>query len=141
MAFDENGRAGVVKEIKTALDLMSRWDNSEDVTVGAADVTLTAGVMGDGASGVGDGKSRANYYCYGIHNATSSGATIKYEDIKGGSGATFTIYIPAGGWAMPLIRVTKIKGTGTGTTAATIKLLYKDRYAVDQTGIVQSVTE
>ena len=140
MAF-ENGKAGVTRDDRTALDKMSRWDNSEDVTVGAADVVLTSGVLGDGASGVGDGSQRSNYLAFGIHNASTDAITVKYNDIKGGTTKVFTVVIPAGGWAMPLVQLATIKGTGTGTSAATIKIMYKDKYAMSGTGPLQGITE
>jgi hypothetical protein len=140
MAF-ENGFAGKTKGERTALDRMSGWDNSEDVTINAADLVLTAGVTGDGNAGVGGGQKRENYYAYGIHNPGSSAVTIKYNDIKGGSSKVFTLGIPAGGWAQPLVRLTTIKGSGSGTTAATIKIMYKDRFAIDGTGALQGIVE
>jgi hypothetical protein len=140
MAF-EHGKAGVTKHERIALDRMSRWDNSEEVTMSTTDLDLTAGVLGDGGSGVGDGKSRVNYYAYGVHNPGSSAVTIKYEDEKGGAGVTFTLGIAAYGWAQPLVRLTKIKSTSAGTSASKIKIMYKDKYAIDGTGPVQSITE
>jgi hypothetical protein len=137
----EKNRAGVTQGERTALDKMSRWDNSEDVTIGAADLVLTAGVLGDGASGVGSGAQRSNHYAYGIHNPTTSAITVKYTDIKGGSAKIFTVGIPAGGWAQPLVQLTAIKGTGSGTTAGLIKIMYKDKYAMESTGTVQGITE
>jgi hypothetical protein len=144
MAF-ESGKAGVTKGERTNLDRMAGWDCEEDLgTINTVDCALTSGTMGDysgAGTGVGGGQSRANYYCFGMHNITSSAMTIKYENVKGGSGKSFTTYIPAGGWVMPMVRITKIKGTGAGTTAAGLKLLYKDKYAIDETNSIQSITE
>lgn len=140
--FNAVGKGGITRTERTNLERMAGWDNCEMMTIGASNVDLTSGVLGDGGSGVGDGKSRANYYAYGIHNpSTSSAVATVHTNEKGGATKNYTVTTPAGGWSMPLVRMTSIKGTGSGSTAGQIMVLYKDKYAVDETGTVQSITE
>jgi hypothetical protein len=140
MAFEKN-RAGVTKGERANLDRMAGWDEMEQtVAVGSlsGNLDLTGGVLGDN-SGVGSGAKRENYYCYGIHNGTDTAVTVVMETVKAGAGKSFSLYIPAGGWAMPLLRVKTI--VKSGTTNKALVLLYKDKYAMDQTGELQGITE
>jgi len=140
MAF-ENGKAGVTKGERTNLDRMAGWDEMEQTAaIGSlsGNLDLTSGALGDNG-GVGSGKNRENYYCFGIHNGNDTAVSVVLETVKAGAGKSFTIYIPAGGWAMPLLRVKTI--VKSGTTNKPLVLLYKDKYAIDQAGVLQGVTE
>jgi hypothetical protein len=138
----QGGKAGVTRGERTNLDRMAGWDACEMVTMGANALDLTTGVLGDGASGVGSGASRANYCAFGIHNPNlTSAVTTVHNTVRGGSTKNFTIGTPACGWSQPLIQIAKILGTGSGTTAGQIMILYKDKFAIDGTGPVQGITE
>lgn len=135
-------RAGKTISERTALEKMSRWDEMEQTvalgSLSGASLDLTAGTLGD-SSGTGSGKNRSNYCCYGIHNPNSTAVTVIHTNAKAGASKNFTLYIPAGGWAMPLIQVTSI--IKSGSTNSIITLLYKDKYAMEESGPVQGITE
>ena len=127
----KNGVKGKIPDMGHAIASMVGWDNQEEVTVGSAAVTLTSGLLGDGASGIGDGRGRVDYYCQGVYNNTASAITVKYETLIAGAGKTFTLYLPAGAFIWPLTPISKILGTGSGTSASSLVLMYRDMRVVN----------
>jgi hypothetical protein len=113
--------------------LMQNWDAQEDFTVNGSDLDLTAGALGGGNSGIGNGVNRVNYYCQGLQNLAATSVDIYYES-ESKAGVYYQVHLTEGGTAYPLPRITKIKGTGTGTTAAKIKLLYRDASLINGAG-------
>lgn len=128
------GKYGEQRISQVALDMMSGWDDEEDVTIADTDLTLTSGVTGDYGTGVGSGSTRSKLYARGLHNYGSSAATVKYQTIDGGTSKTFTCYLTAGASLAPMggsKGISKIVLSGT-TASATIKVWYKDRFAMSQ---------
>jgi hypothetical protein len=113
---------------------MCTFDNQEDLVTAGAAIALTSGVLGDAASGVGDGASRSDYYCRGIHNFGSSGVTVAYNLIRQGvadTSHTFKVYIGAGSTVNIYDNVGQIAAATTNPSS--LKLFYKEREIVDMT--------
>ena len=107
------------------LDMISSWDNEEDLTVPAGDTVLSSGNTPDSVA-------RNKFYCRAIHNYGETAITVVYYLIGMAETTDRTCRIPSGQTFHVLNNILTIRGTGNGTTAAaTIKLLYKERRIVD----------
>ena len=122
----KNGVSGQCLTEAVNLQLMSRWDDQEDLAASIANLDLTTGVLGDN-SGVGSGAVRNKLYCTGFHNFGTVDCSLVYQ-VLGAPGKNFTLYIFGGDWTRVLIPISKIISVTSGTT---LKALYHDRFVYD----------
>lgn len=137
MSLTKRGERGIQRDVKNSLELVTEFENEEDVgTIGADNIDLTIGTLGDGTNGVGDGTSRTGLRARSFHNYSSTDSTLTYR-LVGDGAITRTAYIPAGQDKHMWQNVAIILGTGSGTTVGLwLKVYYKDKSVVDDNGPV-----